>query len=174
MTPLHAWLHPRKTVRRLMELENELNKLREECEVLQRNNQQQITELREKTAVANGEASRALEQLSELRNKYNKLKQQAEREQQRKSTLFVDYQSDINELKAGYERRLEHLRHALADANALLADRRDYDALQQMTLIDMTPETPAIAKPQEVTSKQQPPVPVEPKKTPEWLEPLPD
>lgn len=71
----------------------------------------------------------------------------------------------VDDMKMHYELRIKHLRHALADARALLADRDVYDAGRQLDVIDLraTP-TAEIAKveeekiPDKSNSKNQQPV----------------
>jgi hypothetical protein len=40
-------------------------------------------------------------------------------------------------MKEHYERRIKMLKHALADARAIIKDRSDYDSLHQLAVIDM-------------------------------------
>lgn len=43
----------------------------------------------------------------------------------------------VEDLKAHYELRIKHLRHALADARAMLADRESYNAAKEIGVIDL-------------------------------------
>lgn len=172
MTTRQIMMHPQQASRRIALLEKELEEALEEGRLARMQAEQQAETLREEVAQARGETSRAMEQLDDLRKKHESLKKQAAKEMQRNASLFSDRQSEIEELKAGYERRLEHLRHALADARALLAERMDYDALRQMTVIDMTPKpNPA---PKAAPKAVEKPVDERPEKSTDWLEPLPD
>lgn len=175
-------MHPQRTARLIDNLETELADERKKHRTAVHQARQHADTLRQEAANARGETSRVLEQLNALQKKHDALRQQFETEIQQHATLFTDRQNDIDELKAGYERRLEHLRHALADAHALLADRNDYDALRQMTLIDMTQgnttpapsSTPAPAvreaQPKHSTTSSR----AQSSKSTDWLEPLPD
>ncbi len=169
MKPHQVWMHPRRTARLIDGLEKELARERENSRVAQQQSRQQADALREEAANARGLTSRTREQLDDLQKKHDALRQKFETEMQQHATLFTDSQHDIDELKAGYERRIEHLHHALADAHALLADRGDYEALRQMTLIDMTSSATAPAAPEPA-----PAVSPETPGTSDWLEPLPD
>lgn len=43
----------------------------------------------------------------------------------------------VEGMKEHYERRIKMLKHALADAKAIIKDRSDYEALHQLAVIDM-------------------------------------
>lgn len=174
MKPRQVWMHPWRAARRINELEKELAEADGNYREARRQGRQQADTLRDEAARARGETERVLEQLGDLREKHENLRRKVSEEMQRQATLFTDRQSDMEELKAGYERRLEHLRHALADARALLAERTDYDALRQMTLIDMAPSVSLPSPPDPSRAPSSRRTAESTSRPADWLEPLPD
>lgn len=176
MKPLEIWLHPQQTARRFAELQNDLAEVRQEGIRAGEQAEAELARLRQEVAEARGETAKYKERLEETARKYERLKEQTLMENRRRDSLFADHRCDMEELKAGYERRLEHLRHALADAHALLADRNDYDDLRQMTIVDMT--APREGPPQQKGDNVAQTPGAEKAGTSagadDWLEPLPD
>lgn len=90
----------------------------------------------------------------------------------------------IDDLKEHYERRIKHLRHALADARAMLSDRDAYQAARELDVIDLSaPVVPAgngdnerawDAQRFSAGAAQEPSSAGATEANTDWLEPLPD
>lgn len=90
----------------------------------------------------------------------------------------------VDDMKQHYERRIKHLRHALADAQALLADRDAYAAARELDVIDLSASSTSETSRQNRSDKTDilpSPATKDDKKSGKeitqatnWLEPLPD
>ena len=149
-----AFFHPRRTAAAFAALEQELAALRQREKELNGSLQARVEELEAenrrlaeeaRTARQAADANRA--EMLRVRRDYDTLRKDSvtNAEIDRRMQEMDRELSKVEDMRASYERRIAHLKHSLADARALLADRADYDALRQ--LIDMSDATPPAPRP---------------------------
>lgn len=153
MKPLAAWLHPRRAAALIAEQRERLDALGAELDA-SAGQRAALADERDRALAEAAENGRRADLMHhkalELEKKVESLREErgrvaaAERGEIEAERAALDAfaarleesVAGIEEMKRSYERRLSHLRHALADARAMLAARADYPALAEMTLIN--------------------------------------
>jgi chromosome segregation ATPase len=99
----------------------------------------QIAELTEKATRASKQAEANMHELLRVRREYDEYRHTAldHDEIQQQVKEITDMVDKVEAMKEHYERRIKMLKHALADARAIIKDRSDYDSLHQLAVIDM-------------------------------------
>lgn len=183
MSWLTSYIHPRRAGRAL----RELGRLQGDVEALRQENGRLADSLlqyeRDCTALK--------EELAEASRRGDAFHHRAERQEQRLATLSAEAETlrltlrqerdeadkamaeitrrldAIDEMRQSYERRISHLRHALRDALARLEARKDYDDMNELSLIDIEKPT---SRPDAHSTGTSPADTAEPS---DWLLPLP-
>ncbi len=198
MSFLDPYLHPRRALRamqsvpelkkRISALEEELHAVGSEKEDWLKSEEQLKKELSDKKGLLSETARKA-----ELyRKKCSALEERAtkaeEKEEELRKTLkeeraetdaamneIASRLDHIDDMRHSYERRIEHLRHALADAHARLAVQADYESVSEMVDMESIPKQKEslTTKTNQENATPGTPQPDDPD-TSGWLMPLPE
>jgi chromosome segregation ATPase len=98
-----------------------------------------VETLEEELRNAQNSAAANMHELLRTRREYDDYRHSSadKEEVERQVKEITSMVEKVEGMKAQYERRIRILKHALADAKAILKDRSDYDALHQLSVIDM-------------------------------------
>lgn len=177
LNALNLYLHPSRSLRMLRE--GEVNKAQ-----LQRRNDQRsgtariLAECRHKIKMLEEEITVGRAEVQEVQVRLLRKEKEREKievllEQERDETFQAMEEitrrlEEVQAMRDSYERRLSHLRHALADARCMLNRQEDYAAMSEMVVIEPE-EPPAELSPKPKIEKKD--IEESPKS---WLESLPD
>lgn len=190
LSDMWAWLHPRRAARALKEVP-----------LLQQSLEQTETQLLEATETNSTLLSRLAEmekaaeeaqrQTELYRHRAEKLEVQLQKAGIRADELQAELDAERAEadmvveqinsrleavaaMQQQYEQRIAHLRHALQDAKARLDARADYDAMSELTMIDINPPTPKEPATTPAPQKSELAAPDSDSEPSDWVLPLPD
>jgi chromosome segregation ATPase len=140
--PFRAWIEHENTridLNSALERERACDARVAELEAILSEQTARIAELEAEANHAAKQAEANMHELLRVRREYDEYRHTAldsdEVQQQiQEITAMVE---KVEAMKEHYERRIKMLKHALADARAIIKDRSDYDSLHQLAVIDM-------------------------------------
>ncbi len=198
MSFFDPYLHPRRALRamqsvpelkkRISALEEELHAVGSEKEGWLKSEERLKKELSDKKGLLS-ETARKVEL---YRRKCSALEERATKSEEREAELRKTLKEEraetdaamneiasrldhIDDMRHSYERRIEHLRHALADAHARLAAQADYESVSEMVDMESIPKQKEslTTKTNQENATPRTPQPDDPD-TSGWLMPLPE